>query len=331
MHRATPINSSFRAYSAGGARSVVEKVDDTKQMQEATARFMKDEKREKIEAPQNYGFTSYTTDADKSQQQSGGQQGGQGGQQGGGQEQVDGPETFVMFVGGNRSLPVIFPIDDRRNRLTTLKQGDVAMYRLQLDRQQFHMVVDPDRKYYGTFWSTRDDRINRVALVPQPSQQDQQQQPKGYGGSGQGSQQQKPKKGQADCLDDNNKSPTFWEQTKDHYFIRRGNGWIIVTTDYVHIYNGSDGGGEDQLNTEPSSSAKGSHTYVYPDRVENYNGNGHVLINDDTVETYWKDDTISTKVDDSHAHIRCGKMFFWVTKGGCHCTVRPTVSQDPDA
>jgi phage gp45-like len=65
MHRTTPIDAAFRGYTSGGARSVVEKVDDAQLMQEVKAHFMNRECREHIESPQNYGFTSYTTDSDK--------------------------------------------------------------------------------------------------------------------------------------------------------------------------------------------------------------------------------------------------------------------------
>jgi hypothetical protein len=259
------------------------------------------EKRQSIEAPQNYGFTSTTTDADQNQS-GGGQSSGGSPSGGGGSGQAtqdgltDGPETFVMFVGGNRSFPVAFPIDDRRNRLQNLKPGDVAMYRLQLDRQQIHMVVDPDRKYYGTYWSTRDDRVNRCALVPQPSQQQQEQQATTYGGNAK-QPPPNPQKGQQDCLDDNVKSKMYWELNSTHFQIEHNNSFIEVTDDYIHAYN----------------------------------GNGHVYITNDYVETYYNDDTISTKVDADHAHIRCKNFATWVNKGGCYCTVRPVIAQDPDA
>src|SRR5580704_7117795 len=103
MHRATPANTSFRAYSAGGARAIVSSIDDNKLMKEMGGNFMKSESRTKIESPQNYGWSSVTFDPD--QEQSGGQGGGSG------------PETFISFMGGNRSFPVAGPIDDRRHRL----------------------------------------------------------------------------------------------------------------------------------------------------------------------------------------------------------------------
>ena len=65
MHRATPLNSSFRGYVAGGARSVVDKIDDSKLIQEMSGNFMKGETRSAVESPQNYGFTSVAHEATK--------------------------------------------------------------------------------------------------------------------------------------------------------------------------------------------------------------------------------------------------------------------------
>src|SRR5215467_10621808 len=98
MHRATPVSTSFRAYSGGGARSCVTSVDDGHFMQEMAGNFMKGESRQKIESPQNYGFTSVVMDADK------GQDGAITGS----------AEGFMTFCGGNRSFPVCAVMDDRR-------------------------------------------------------------------------------------------------------------------------------------------------------------------------------------------------------------------------
>src|SRR6516162_7056794 len=68
MHRATPLNSSFRAYVAGGARATIPEVDDSKYMQASKGNFMSNEARSAIEAPQNYGFTSVAADATKDAQ-----------------------------------------------------------------------------------------------------------------------------------------------------------------------------------------------------------------------------------------------------------------------
>lgn len=124
MHRATPANSSFRAFSAGGARALLQKVgdalpvDDLKGVQEVAASFFKGEARKGIEHAQQYGMTSVPFDPDE---------GGLG------------PEAFVSFIGGNRSFPSMGPIDDRRHRMKGLEKGDVAMFGGKDTGQQLHM------------------------------------------------------------------------------------------------------------------------------------------------------------------------------------------------
>lgn len=177
MHRATPANTSFRSYSAGGARSVIDQVDDGKLMQEMGGNFMKGETRDKVECPQNFGFTSVCMDGDKD---------GDG-------KLTMGPEAFISFMGGNRSFPVCGVMDDRRHRLKGLEKGDVAMFRTNKDQSQFHLTGD------GGFWSAADDKTVRMQLVPKQQQQQGQGQGGGAaraadgsssGSNGQGGQQQ---------------------------------------------------------------------------------------------------------------------------------------------
>jgi hypothetical protein len=123
MHRATPANSSFRAYSAGGARALLSKFDDLKGVQEVAASFMKGEARKGIEHAQQYGFTSVPFDPDPEKDGKPGL----------------GPEAFVSFIGGNRSFPSMGPIDDRRHRMKGLVPGDVALFGGKDTGQQFHM------------------------------------------------------------------------------------------------------------------------------------------------------------------------------------------------
>jgi Gp45 protein len=123
MHRATPANSSFRAYSAGGARSLISAIDDLKGVQQIAGSFMKGEARKGIEHVQQYGFTSLPFDPDPEKDGKPGL----------------GPETFMSFVGGNRSFPSAGPIDDRRHRMKGLEKGDVALFGGKDTGQQFHM------------------------------------------------------------------------------------------------------------------------------------------------------------------------------------------------
>jgi Bacteriophage Mu Gp45 spike protein len=123
MHRATPANSSFRAYSAGGARALLSKFDDLKGVQEVAASFMKGEARKGIEHAQQYGFSSVPFDPDEEKDGKPGL----------------GPEAFVSFIGGNRSFPSMGPVDDRRHRMKGLVPGDVALFGGKDTGQQFHM------------------------------------------------------------------------------------------------------------------------------------------------------------------------------------------------
>jgi phage gp45-like len=192
MHRATPLSSSHRGYVAGGARSVVEKVDDSKLMQEMGGMFQHNESRQGIEAPQNYGFTSVVFDADKDAQG----------------QITDGAECTINFMGGNRSFPVAGPMDDRRHRLYGMEKGDTAMFRGKDDKQQFHMNKD------GGHWSAPTDKTLRMALVPASQQQQQGQSKATNGGQQSGDQQgQQKKRGQKPVLDDNKSSKYFVDIT----------------------------------------------------------------------------------------------------------------------
>jgi len=158
MHRATPLNSSFRAYSAGGSRSVVHEVDDSKLMQESKSNFMANETREKIESPQNYGFTSVTADGEK-------------GQDG---KLSKGPEAFMSFIGGNRSHPIASIMDDRRHRLFNLikdaAKGSTAMFGLKEWGQQ---LLNTD---LGWFLTGNIEKKIRLQLVKNQNGQQQTQQ-----------------------------------------------------------------------------------------------------------------------------------------------------------
>jgi phage gp45-like len=124
----------------------VPEVDDMQLMQESKGNFMANEAREKIEAPQNYGFTSVVRDAVK-------------GADGKIQQSA---ETFVQFMGGNRSFPVFGNMDDRRFRLKELQKGDTAMF--DYLQHQLHMNAD------GIFVTGRTDKKLKIQLVDPPQQ-----------------------------------------------------------------------------------------------------------------------------------------------------------------
>ncbi len=256
MHRATPLNSSLRGYSAGGARGVVDQVDDSKLLQEMGGNFMANETRSGVEAPQNYGFTSVVFDAEKDAM---------------GKIKAS-AEHFSAFIGGSRSFPVAASMDDRRHRMFKLEKGDTAMFRGRGDKQQFHLSQD------GGFWTAPQDKIVRMHLVQQDSESNNTQQQgggqaregelmpdgkrlpratlldagSGGGGSSGGGQQggQQQNKGQQALYKDGQKSPLFVEVTKDktrmggnqcHLALADGNTYLHCHTD-KQVYVGAEAG-----------------------------------------------------------------------------------------
>jgi phage gp45-like len=237
MHRATPLNSSFRAYSAGGARSVIPTVDDAKFMQESTdSHGMRGEKIPTMEAPQNYGFTSVVADADKS--------GNPG-------SITDSAEGFISFMGGNRSFPVMGVMDDRRHRLLNLAKdaakGSTAMFGLKEWGQQLLNTKD------GWFMTGNTEKKMRLQLVENKQQQQSQQQQANAGGGGGGgsSSSSSTQKGQKSLHKEESK--TFVEATKDHVHTVRGNGNVIATDTKTLTYH------KDQ---NKSTRADDQHTHI---------------------------------------------------------------------
>src|SRR5215471_12032325 len=141
MQRQTPLDTSLRGYVAGGARGLVHKADDTTPMQELKANFLRNETREKIEHPQNYGFTSYCKEAEYDGGGGGAGGGGGGGNGGGDSEEKEikkAAEHFAQFMGGARSFPVVQNLDDRRFRLRNMDEGEVCVYDDQ--QQKVHIM-----------------------------------------------------------------------------------------------------------------------------------------------------------------------------------------------
>ena len=91
-------------------RSVVESVNDSKKMQLLKAELYKDDVRSDIERFQNYGFTSVPK---------------------------AGAEAITIAVGGNTDHLVTIVVDDRRFRLKSLAEGEVAIYTDEGDKIHF--------------------------------------------------------------------------------------------------------------------------------------------------------------------------------------------------
>jgi phage gp45-like len=159
MHRATPLQTSFRAYTSGGARSAVHEVDDGKKLQTSKSNGMKNETRENIEAPQNYGFTSVVADADKGPNGS----------------LKNSAEAVMNFMGGNRSFPMTTSMDDRRHRLWNLAKdaakGAAAMFGQKEWGQQILNTED------GQFITGNLEKKNRMQLVENKNGKKQKQDP----------------------------------------------------------------------------------------------------------------------------------------------------------
>jgi hypothetical protein len=231
MHRATPLNSSFRSYSAGGARATIDTIDDAKHMQEpSNTGGMRSEKFPRMEAPQNYGFTSVVADAEKSSNPG---------------ATTGSAEGFIQFMGGNRSFPVLSVMDDRRHRLLNLAKdaakGATAMFGLKDWGQQLLNTAD------GWFMTGNTEKKLRLQLVDNKNQQQSQQGGGGGGGAagasvsaaaaggggggggggaggGQSGGQQK---GQKSLHKEESK--TWYEMTKDKVAHARGDGNHLLT------------------------------------------------------------------------------------------------------
>jgi phage gp45-like len=226
----------MRSYTAGGSRSVVDQVDDSKFMQEMAGNFMANETRNGVESPQNYGFTSVVFDAEKDAM---------------GKIKAS-AETFIGFMGGNRSFPVAGNMDDRRHRMYKLEKGDSAQFRGRGDYQQFHMTTD------GGFWTAPQDKTLRMQLLQKDSQSNSTQSQSGAGGtagttarietrdsgttssdgsSGQGQQQQK---GQEAVYKDGQKSPLFVDITKDSTRVSGKETHLMLDDGKVYVHVASD-------------------------------------------------------------------------------------------
>jgi phage gp45-like len=197
MQRATPVDTSIRAYGAGGARGLVHKADDTQYMQVLKVNYMKYETRDNVEHPQNYGFSSVVREAEY-----GSDDGSDKPASGQPEKPIkNGAEHFGQFMGGNRAFPVIQAVDDRRYRLFNNKEGEVWVYddqqqkiqikrNLILTRSQFkivHRVIKDEQQADKT--KTRDQSQQDIDDAKQSQGgggQQQSSQSSGGGGGGAG-------------------------------------------------------------------------------------------------------------------------------------------------
>jgi hypothetical protein len=88
------------------SRGVVTKVDDTKKRQTVDISMWADEKRVGVERFQQYGMTTVPHPPKNNQA----------------------AEHIVLFLGNQRGHSVVLAVEDRRYRLTALKNGEMALY-----------------------------------------------------------------------------------------------------------------------------------------------------------------------------------------------------------
>lgn len=91
-------------------RAVIMAIKDDGPLQTMQLTLNRDEVRDDIARVQEYGFTSYPK---------------------------PGAEAFVAFLGGNRDHGVVIGVDDRRYRLKSLAEGEVALYTDEGDKIHF--------------------------------------------------------------------------------------------------------------------------------------------------------------------------------------------------
>ncbi len=82
-------------------RAVVKLISDSTKLQSVQLQLLEGEVRADAERFQNYGFTSVPK---------------------------AGAEAVVMFLGGDRSHPVVVAVDDRRYRKRNMQPGEVCIY-----------------------------------------------------------------------------------------------------------------------------------------------------------------------------------------------------------
>jgi len=231
MHRATPLSTSFRANTAGGMRSQIDKVDDSKTMQSAAGAGMHSESYKDAEAPQNYGFTSVVADATKDKD---------------GRIESS-AESFVQFIGGNRNHAIAGSMDDPRHRLKDLAKdaakGSTAMYGLREWGQQ-SLICEK-----GMFMTGNTQKKMRFQLVENSNDDSQQQQggsgapsaqtqaDGGGGGAGGGQQGQDSKKPKGQKTLHKQPSTTYIDQTSNAIQTTRGQGNHSVQDDRIINYH----------------------------------------------------------------------------------------------
>jgi phage gp45-like len=256
------LKDTARRVQTHASRATLRKTNSKPYWSELDVDVMVSETHTGVEFIENYGTTSHPApqEEDENKQQkeqqktssdSDGPGGGGAGSEGeqGDQPKGDSAEAIVLYLNGSRSHPVVISVGDRRHRLVELEEGDTAQHRLKDDKQQFLMSKD------GTYLTTRNDKVMRIALVEKP-QDDQQQQQAPRGGAAQqngGGKKQK-SYGQKSTKDDNKKSEIAIEQ----------NGQV-TTSQHGKAYSAQKGGSDSSTyyqDRKQSAQATDEHVHI---------------------------------------------------------------------
>lgn len=95
----------------------------------------------------------------------------------------------------------------------------------------------------------------------------------------------------------------------------------------------SSGGGSQQEDGQRPIFKKESTTYFEQTakKTTTKRGEGHVTVEDSDIFNYYKDQTISTRVNKDHVHMRFKANRVWVDESGCWTTKPIQVRDDPDS
>ena len=354
MHRFTPASGAMRAFTSGGARTLIKSVEDGQLMQAMSGGLgMKGEgfsgskggSYKGPEAPQNYGFTSVVAKAREA---------------GGLIKQC--AEGFMSFMGGSRSFPVMGMMDDRRHRLKNLikdaAEGSVAQFGLKEWGQQF-LMTDNGVFLTGNAGQTQGKGGSGGGKAGARAAD-------GGGGGGAGGGQGENFKIRLALVENKNgkqqqqSTSSEAKQLARSFVSESGVEFEIETfeldADESRVYDreiakgrtvaqaeaavhrfaaaragnggsgGSGGGNSDGTsgNSKPTGQKtlhkEKSETYYHMDKdmIFTKRGNGYANVKDDISQTYHKDPKHDTRCDENHVHIGFGEgNKVWVDDSGC--------------
>jgi hypothetical protein len=329
MHRQTPLTAAFVAYTGGGARTIIDKIDDGKMMQQMTGAIM-GESRESVECPQNYGFSSVVRAGKK----------GEDGQM------EEGAEGFMSYFGGNRTSNFCGVMDDRRHRPMGMKEGENAQYddlgQMTLLRRSGVYILTLDSEddsqkssggggggagvglLAGDSGGGGGEKKERFVSLRHVEKKKQERQKRGGGdsaggnGGGAGSGGSGGSGGSVAGLE------IYWDR----------DGRIKWRDPRVGDAGGASGGaGGDEYKHEGET--VNLEVRVSKKRIEFRSGEDVVGYYDKESNTWLftsgGDESKSLKVDGSHTHMKCGGNHIWVDTGGCWSSKPIEIKPDPSA